>query len=99
MRYARRLTTDEGNKRLDASTRRACIDPDALSEIKRLLTNSDSGPHGSSPDLKADYEGPSIPPSVGPIVCLGETSARRSRRLGPARGLARPCGLDGDNGV
>ena len=54
MRYARRLTMDEGNKRLDASTRRACIDPDALSEIERLLTNSDSGPHGSSPDLKAE---------------------------------------------
>ena len=36
--------------------------------------------HAKGSRLKADVEGPSIPPSVGPIVCLGETT--RSRELG-----------------
>ncbi|KAI0708061.1 hypothetical protein C8Q76DRAFT_140070 [Earliella scabrosa] len=35
---------------------------------------ADMEAHAKGSRLKADVEGPSIPPSVGPIVCLGETS-------------------------
>ena len=44
-------TCDNWVRRVDASS---CIDLDAWSEIKRLLTNSDIGPSGKIALLKAD---------------------------------------------